>query len=128
MTKQDVEQIVASAIEKAMGGSAQQTTGQQEPPQAAQNGAGAVEKAGGKENTAPAEITPEAVEKMVGEAIAKALTPQEEHVTAERVQEMITAAVAKAVDPVLKSRGLPSNLGGTVEKSAGEEHYLHGIL
>ena len=128
VTKQDVEQIVASAIEKAMGGSAQQTTGQQEPPQAAQSGAGAVEKAGGKENTAPAEITPEAVEKMVGEAIAKALTPQEEHVTAERVQEMITAAVAKAVDPVLKSRGLPSNLGGTVEKSAGEEHYLHGIL
>ena len=43
---------------------------------------------------------------------------------------MITAAVAKAVDPVLKSRGLPTNLGGdgTVEKQAGEQHYLHGIL
>ena len=128
VTKQDVEKIVASAIEKAMGGNAQQAAGQQEPPQAAQSGAGAVEKAEGKENTAPTEITPESVEKMVQEAITKAMTPQEEHVTAEQVQEMITAAVAKAVDPVLKSRGLPSNLGGTVEKSAGEEHYLHGIL
>ena len=51
-------------------------------------------------------------------------------VTAEQVQEMITAAVAKAVDPVLKSKGLPSNLNGdgSVEKAAGEEHYLHGIL
>lgn len=41
---------------------------------------------------------------------------------------MITAAVEKAVAPVLKSKGLPSNLNGSVEKSAGEEHYLHGIL
>ena len=43
---------------------------------------------------------------------------------------MITDAVAKAVDPVLKSKGLPSNLGGSVTKDAGsgEQHYLHGIL
>lgn len=128
VTKRDVEQIVASAIAKAMGGDTQQATGQQEPPQAAQSGAGAVEKAAGKENTTPAEITPEGIEKMVGEAIAKALEPQQEQVTAQQVQEMITAAVAKAVDPVLKSRGLPSNLGGSVEKGAGEQHYLHGIL
>ena len=65
---------------------------------------------------------------MVEAAIEKALEPQREVVTAEQVQEMITAAVAKAVDPVLKSKGLPSNLGGGVEKSAGEQHYLHGIL
>lgn len=123
VTKQEVETIVQSAIEKAFGGSAQQAA------PAAQNGAGAVEKAGGKENTAPAELTQEAIEKMVGEAIQKAMAPrQEEHVTAEQVQEMITAAVAKAVDPVLKSKGLPSNLGSNVEKAAGEEHYLHGIL
>lgn len=124
VTKQEVETIVQAAIEKALGGSAQQTT-----PPAAQDGAGAVEKAGGKENTTPVELTQEAIEKMVGEAITKAMAPQqEEHISAEQVQEMITAAVAKAVEPVLKSRGLPSNLGGSVEKAAGEEHYLHGIL
>ncbi len=66
---------------------------------------------------------------MVEAAIAKALEPKEEPVTAEQVQEMITAAVAKAVEPVLKSRGLPGNLNDqSIGKSAGEEHYLHGIL
>lgn len=123
VTKQEVEQIVTAAIEKAMGGTQQSTA------QAAQGGAGAVEKAEGKESTTPAEITPESIEKMVEAAIQKAMQPQEEHVTAEQVGEMITAAVAKAVEPVLKSKGLPSNLNGSsVEKSAGEEHYLHGIL
>ena len=119
VTKQEVTQIVEKAIEKAMGGV------QQSVSQEAQGSAGTVEKAAGEE------ITPEAVNKMVEAAIAKALEPQqEETITAEQVQEMITAAVAKAVEPVLKSRGLPSNLNGSgsIEKSAGEEHYLHGIL
>lgn len=125
VTKHEVEQIVSAAIAKTVSGAQQQNTAQK-----AQSGAGAVEKADGKESTTPAEITPESVEKMVEAAIAKALEPQqEEHVTAEQVQEMITAAVEKAVAPVLKSKGLPSNLNGSsVEKSAGEEHYLHGIL
>lgn len=123
VTKQEVETIVQAAIEKAFGGSAQQAT-----TPAAQEGAGAVEKAEGKESTAPAELTQEAIEKMVGEAITKAMAPQQEHITVEQVQEMITAAVEKAVDPVLKSKGLPSNLGSNVEKAAGEQHYLHGIL
>ena len=123
VTKQEVEQIVSAAIAKAVGSAQQSTT------QGPQSGAGAVEKAEGKESTTPAEITPESVEKMVEAAIAKALEPQqEEHVTAEQVQDMITAAVEKAVAPVLKSKGLPSNLNGSLEKSAGEEHYLHGIL
>lgn len=123
VTKQEVEQIVTAAIEKAIGGTQQSTA------QAAQDGAGAVEKAEGKESTTPAEITPESIEKMVEAAIKKAVEPQEEHVTAEQVEEMITKAVSKAVEPVLKSKGLPSNLNGnSVEKSAGEEHYLHGIL
>ena len=68
---------------------------------------------------------------MVEAAIAKAMQPQQEEppVTAEQVQEMIMKAVEKAVDPVLKSRGVPSNLNSSnVEKSAGEQHYLHGIL
>lgn len=122
VTKQEVEQIVSAAIAKAMGGA-------QNTAQATQNGAGTVEKAEGKESTTPAEITPETIEKMVEAAITKAMEPQEEHVTAEQVEDMITKAVAKAVEPVLKSKGLPSNLNGNgVEKSAGEEHYLHGIL
>ena len=41
---------------------------------------------------------------------------------------MCSSDLEKAVAPVLKSKGLPSNLNGSVEKSAGEEHYLHGIL
>ncbi|MEZ3514480.1 MAG: hypothetical protein K1W37_04275 [Lachnospiraceae bacterium] len=123
VTKQEIEQIVSDAIAKAVGGAQEQ-----DAAQAAQNGAGAVEKAEG-ESTSPVEITPESVEKMVEAAIAKALEPQEEHVTVEQVQEMITAAVEKAVTPVLKSKGLPSNLNGSsVEKSVGEQHYLHGIL
>ncbi len=111
VTKQEVSQIVEEAITKAMGN-----------PQ--QESAGEVEKAA-------AEITPETVEKMVEAAIAKAMQPQQEEppVTAEQVQEMIMKAVEKAVDPVLKSRGVPSNLNSSnVEKSAGEQHYLHGIL
>lgn len=65
---------------------------------------------------------------MVEAAVAKALEPQQEHVTAEQVEDMITKAVESAVAPLLKSKGLPSNLGSNVEKSAGEQHYLHGIL
>lgn len=125
VTKREVEQIVSAAIEKAVGCAQQQDTAQ-----AAQDGAGAVEKADGIGSTTTAEITQESVEKMVEAAIAKAFEPQqEEHVTADQVQEMIVTAVAKAVEPVLKSRGLPSNLNdSSVTKGAGEEHYLHGIL
>lgn len=124
VTKQEVEQIVTASIAKAFGGEAQDTA------TATQSGAGAVEKQAGEGNTNATEITPEIVEKMVTEAIAKALAPkQEESVTAEQVQDMITKAVAAAVNPVLKSKGLPSNLNNSsVEKAAGEEHYLHGIL
>jgi len=125
VTKQEVEAIVASAIAKAMGGNPQK---QDTPAQSGQEGAGAVEKAAGGGNLAPEAITPESIEKMVQEAISKAMTPPEEQISAAQVQEMVEAAVAKAVEPVLKSRGLPTNLGGTVEKAAGEEHYLHGIL
>lgn len=125
VTKQEVEQIVSAAIAKTMGGDTQQTTAQ-----TVQVEAGAVKKANGKDNASAVEITPEAITEMVEAAIAKATQQSEEHLTAEQVREMITVAVAKAVDPVLKSKGLPSNLNdsGNVEKSAGDTHYLHGIL
>lgn len=78
-------------------------------------------------------VTPESVSKMVEEAVAKALNPEnrEEPMTEEVVAKMVEEAVAKAVAPVLKARGVPSALNDgegadVVEKS--EEHYLHGIL
>lgn len=131
VTKQEVEGIVAKAVETAF---AKATNTESETPDEEETDeekkAGTVteaKKKGGCVSKAD-EITPETINAMVEAAIEKALEPQREVVTAEQVQEMITAAVAKAVDPVLKSKGLPSNLGGGVEKSAGEQHYLHGIL
>lgn len=123
--KQDIQQI-AEAVVKAMSAKPEgQGTPEGTP------GAAPVTKAA-PEGTAPAAITPEAIEKMVEAAIEKAMKPQQEQapVTAEQVGSMIEAAVAKAMEPVLKAKGLPSNLGSaTVEKGAGEEpHYLHGIL
>jgi len=80
---------------------------------------------------APEAVTPESIEKMVADAVAKALEPKEDALTPEAVQEMVSKAVAKAVEPIVKSRGIPSNLNdgtgtGTVEKSEG--HFLTGIL
>lgn len=131
VTKQEVEGIVAKAVETAF---AKATNTESKTPDEEETDeekkAGTVteaKKKGGCVSKAD-EITPKTINAMVEAAIEKALEPQREVVTAEQVQEMITAAVAKAVDPVLKSKGLPSNLGGGVEKSAGEQHYLHGIL
>ena len=131
VTKQEVEGIVAKAVETAF---AKATNTESKTPDEEETDeekkAGTVteaKKKGGCVSKAD-EITPETINAMVEAAIEKALEPQREVVTAEQVQEMITAAVAKAVDPVLKSKGLPSNLGGGVEKSAGEQHYMHGIL
>ena len=124
MTTQEVEKIVAAAIEKHMGGN----NAQKQQEAAGATGGAAVEK-----STTPAEITAESVEKMVEAAVAKALAPTEgaeKPMSAEQVEGYIEKAVQKAVEPVLKAKGLPSNLGNGdgVEKSAGETHYLHGIL
>lgn len=72
-----------------------------------------------------AELTAESVQKMIEAAVEKAVNPPAEPLTAESVEAM----VAKALEPILKARGLPSNIGGEqqVEKS-GENHYLAGIL
>jgi hypothetical protein len=104
---------VAAAIEKAVNPTAPE-------------GAHAAAPAPAQE---PAAVTPESIEKMVAEAIEKALKPAEDALTPESVQTMIADAVAKAVEPILKSRGIPSNLndGKPVEKAA-EEHFLKGIL
>lgn len=79
--------------------------------------------------TTPEATTPESIQKMIEAALEKALTPTEEALTPDAIQTMVTDAVAKAVEPILKSRGVPSNLsdGKPVEKS-GEAHYLAGVL
>lgn len=130
VTKQEVEEIVAKSIEaavaKATGASAKTPEEETDDKKKKET---VTEEEKEKEVKKSAEVTPESIDAMVQEAIKKALEPEEQHLTAEQVQEMITKAVGDAVEPLLKSRGLPSNLNGSsVEKSAGEEHYLHGIL
>lgn len=133
VTKQEVEGIVEKAVEAALAkatNTAAKTPEEEETDEEAKKKETVTEakKKGGGCVTKGEELTPEGITAMVEAAITKALEPQREAVTVEQVQEMITAAVAKAVDPVLKSKGLPTNLGGGVEKAAGEQHYLHGIL
>lgn len=134
VTKQEVEGIVEKAVEAALAkatNTAAKTPDEEETAEDETKKKETVteaKKKGGGCVTKSDELTPEGITAMVEAAITKALEPQHESVTVEQVQEMITAAVAKAVDPVLKSRGLPTNLGGGVEKAAGEQHYLHGIL
>lgn len=104
VTKQQVEQIIASAIAKNANG-AEQSANKQE------------------------ELTAESIEKMVQTAIEKALAPQQEQqVTVQQVQEMVMAAVEKAVEPIRKHTGVPSNLNDEHIEKQAEQHYLHGIL
>lgn len=88
--------------------------------------------------TVPSEVTAETVQKMINDAIQKAFTPAEliaepapveKSLTAEDVQAMITAAITKSLEPVLKARGVSSNLNeeAPIEKN-DEPHYLAGIL
>lgn len=111
INKAELENIVASAVQKAMG-------------------TGDVQKATDGRESAGETITVEAIEKMVNAAIQKAVNPPEEPMTMERAQEYIDAAVAKALDPIMKSAGLPSNLNNddTVQKSEPQAHFMDGIF
>ena len=114
MTKAEIEKLVADSVAKAMEGTKTpevtlEVTKSEEP-----------------------EITAEFINNAVEAAVKKALTPEEpkqEAVTAEQIQKMISEAVEKAVEPIRKHTGLPANLNedGTVKKSE-DQHYLHGIL
>ena len=76
-----------------------------------------------------ANITEEAIQQMVDQAVAKAMQPEKPAVTANEVQTMIDTAVEKAVSAVMKSRNTPSNLNGNSAGNAEPaEHYMHGIL
>lgn len=123
MNKSDIEAMVSEMIQKAM------------HPETAPETEQTQEVTKSEE---PEAITAESIQKMVDEAITKALQPvekeeekSEEAITPEMVSEMVAKSVEKAVAPILKMRGLPSNLneedGAEVAKSA-EPHYLQGIL
>lgn len=88
------------------------------------------------------EVKKEDVQKLIDEAVQKAIqkaqepeptpepaTPAEEEVRAEDIQKMIDEAITKAVAPIIKGRGLPSNLDDEQEIEKNDEgHYLTGIL
>ena len=110
MTSDEVKTVVAEEVKKAMDPIVEQlkaiapvTKGEGE---------------GGNEPPAPGsaasaeDMSVDAVAKMVGEEIKKAMEP-----------------VMKVLEPVMKSRAIPGNLNdaaGAVEKQ--EVHYLHGIV
>ncbi|MEG1564837.1 MAG: XkdF-like putative serine protease domain-containing protein [Bacteroides sp.] len=105
-------------------------------------GAGVVAKAATPEATpaaepvaqaAPATDMDAAVEKAVRKCLEGCglLEPEPEPdkpVTKADIENVVADTVAKAIEPLLKSRGLATNLNAEqpVEKAGG--HYLHGIL
>lgn len=115
MTKTDIEKMVAEAVEKALA-KADETPATETPA----------------ETPAAEPITADSVQKMIDEAIAKALAPQENEkpLTSEEVNGIVEKAVEKAIEPILKSRGLSyaNNDGNTDNIEKGESHYLAGIL
>ena len=129
VTKSDVEQIVSEAIQKAMNQDAAEGAADGAAGAGNETSTEGVEKdaRGGDDHTSG--ITAEDVQKMVNEAVQKAVNPGAEKVTAENIQSVVETAVQKAMEPVLKSAGLPTNLNDSnVQKSDGDECYLHGIL
>lgn len=129
VTKSELESIVTDAIKKAMApnGAQAANTGSGTPGEVTKGNEGNNAAPGCGESTEG--ITAETIEKMVQDAIQKAMKPEEKPLTMEQIQQSIDAAVAKAVEPILKSTGLPTNMNNAnVQKDADEEHYLHGLL
>lgn len=113
MTKSEMENIIAKSVSEAL------------------------KKEFGEEKSKPEEadkneeitLTADNLKKMIDEAVAAALkSKEEEKITEEQIQKMISSAVAKAVEPILKSRGLPSNLNESEVEKPVKKHYLQGIL
>ena len=108
MTTEEVKTVVAEEVKKAM----EPVVKQLEALAPEGDGGGDAGTAVGAADAPAGDVAPNAIAKMVGEEIRKAMEP-----------------VMKALGPVMKSRALPGNLNdaaGTVEKQ--EQHYLHGII
>lgn len=111
LTKAEIEQI-AAAVAKAIN-----------PANPTED---VTKAADGDDNS---DISAEAIQQMVEQAVTKAIKPEKPAVTAADVQTMIDTAVEKAVSAVMKSRNNPSNLNGnSAGKAEPAEHYMHGIL
>lgn len=120
VTKQEVEQIVADAIAKAMKPA--------EPTPAEPTSTGTVKKE--EKSAEQKEEIGALIEKAVGAAVAKALGQEEEPEEEPTMEEMIEKAVADAMKPYLEQAGVSKQINGEgIKKSEDEEeHYLHGII
>lgn len=120
VTKQEVEQIVADAIAKAMKPA--------EPTPAEPAPTGTVKKE--EKPVEQKEDIGALIEKAVGAAVAKALGQEEEPEEEPTMEEMIEKAVADAMKPYLEQAGVSKQINGEgIKKSEDEEeHYLHGII
>lgn len=110
MTKEEVQKMVGEEVSKALTPVTKQLEAMSRSEGAA-NGEAEPPASDSVAGESP-ELTAEAVAKMVGEEVSKALAP-----------------VTKQLEPLLRSRALPGNLNdaaGAVEKQ--EDHYLHGII
>lgn len=120
VTKQEVEQIVADAIAKAMKPA--------EPTPAEPAPIGTVKKE--EKPVEQKEDIGTLIEKAVGAAVAKALGQEEEPEEEPTMEELIEKAVADAMKPYLEQAGVSKQINGEgIKKSEDEEeHYLHGII
>ena len=110
MTSDEVKTVVAEEVKKAMDPVVEQLKAI--APVTKGNGEGESEPPAPGSAAPAGDMSADAVAKMVGEEIKKAMEP-----------------VMKALEPVMKSRAIPGNLNdaaGAVEKQ--EVHYLHGIV
>lgn len=112
MTRDEVRAVVAEEVKKAM----EPVTKQLEAmaPVAKDDGGGGTDTHEGSGVAPAGDVSADAIAKMVGEEIRKAMDP-----------------MLKMLDPVMKSRALPGNLNdaaGSVQKAAAEPHYMAGIF
>lgn len=118
VTKQEVQEIAKAAVAEYI---EQQGQNPQAPGTDPKN---PVEK----EEKEDSQNIGEVIEKAVSAAVAKALGTEEEK-PEPTVEEMVEKAVNKALAPLLKQEGITTQLSAEgVEKSDGDEHYLHGII
>ena len=112
MTNDEVKAVVAEEVKKAMEPVVKQLEAM--APAATSGGSGDAADPAADGGASAGELSVDAVAKMVGEEVKKAMEP-----------------VMKALEPVMKSRAIPGNLNddaGSVKKEAAEPHYMTGIF
>lgn len=111
MTSDEVKAVIADEVKKAMEPVAKQL--EEITKVAKDNGESSAEATADGSAPPVGDVSADAIAKMVGEEIQKAMEP-----------------VMKTLEPVMRSRALPGNLNdatGAIEKQQ-DEHYLHGIV